>query len=69
MQRYFSRLASRTVPTPVALRRMLSRVPTPIALRRVQLCWFRFRHTRVWVWARWWLNDFLQREPPLDALT
>ena len=39
------------VPTPVALRRVLSWVPTPIALRRVHSFWFRFRHTQVWVWA------------------
>ena len=30
------------VPTPVALRRVLSRVATPIALRRVHSFWFRF---------------------------
>ena len=39
------------VPTPVALRRVLSWVPTPIALRRVHSFWFRFRHTQIWVWA------------------
>ena len=39
------------VPTPVALRRVLSWVPTPIALRRVLSFWFRFRHTQVWIWA------------------
>ena len=48
--------ATQTVPTPVALRRMLSRVPTPIALRRVHWYWFRFQHTRVWVWALCWVE-------------
>ena len=48
--------ATQTVPTPVALQRMLSRVPTPIAVRRVHWYWFRFRHTRVWVWALCWVE-------------
>ena len=37
------------VPTPVALRRVLSWVPTPIALRQVHL--FSIGYTHVWIWA------------------
>ena len=39
-------------PTPVAVRRMPSCVTTRIPLRRLHLCWFRFAHTRAWVWGR-----------------
>ena len=54
IQCYFGCLASHTVPTPVTLRRMLSQVPTLIAARRLHLYWFRFGHTRFWVWALSW---------------
>ena len=50
--RAFNHLTNHTVPTTVALRRMLSRVPTPIALRRLHWYWFGFGHTWVWVWEQ-----------------
>ena len=54
------------VPTPVALRRVLSWVPTPIALRRVHSFWFGFRHTQVWVWAPLAASIFMwQAAPPV----
>ena len=52
------------VPTPVALRRVLSWVPTPIALRRVHSFWFRFRHTQVWVWAPLAASSFIWGAAP-----
>ena len=68
MQRYFSRLASPTLPTLVALRRMLSRVPTRIALRRLHLCSFRFRHTRFGLGHGGGWMTFCKGNPPLTRL-
>ena len=55
------------VPTPVALRRVLSWVPTPIALRRVHLFWFRFGHTQVWVWAPFVASNFIRGAAPTTS--
>ena len=50
----FSHLTNDNVTPIVVMQRMLSRLPTRIVLRRLHWSWFRFGHTRVWVWARCW---------------